>query len=384
MKILMTVHHVLDHDAGAPGVTLRLAEEFRRLGHETEVASFDNLPERLPAVAQGMLFPYLVAGRLARRGDKWDVVDASTGDAWLYSSGSRSSGKPLLVCRSHGLEHLAHERLLKEVKRGAQRLSWKYPLYHGGLRLWEVRRSLRNSDLILVLNREDYRYAVVRLGVAEDRIRLVRNGLPESFLGRTAAPYRVGSPLVIAQIGRYSALKGVAYGSQALSNVLRRYEHVRARLLGTMMPAESVLGDFHPDVRHRIDITPRYANEHLPGLLSECQIKLFPSLAEGFGIALIEAMACGLAPVTTATAGPSMIVVDHENGLLVPPGDSTALERALERLILDPDLLATLRRRALLDAQAYSWRRIAQEQVALFEEFRLKRLASATRRASLS
>jgi glycosyltransferase involved in cell wall biosynthesis len=382
MKILMTVHHALERNAGAPGVTLRLAEEFRRLGHEAEVASFDDLPVRLPAIAQAILFPYLVAGRVTREHDKWDVVDASTGDTWLYSSMPRMRGQPLLVCRSHGLEHLAHDQRLEEVRRGMHRLSWKYPLYHGGVRLWEVRRSVRNSDLILVLNKEDYRYAAARLAVAEEKIRVVQNGIPDNFLGQPFRPYykRSGLPLTIAQIGRYSAMKGVAYGSRALNNVLRRHEEVRVHLLGTMTSAATVLGDFYPDVRQRVEVTPHYLHEELPRLLSECQIKLFPTLTEGFGTALIEAMACGLAPVTTAAAGPRMIVVDHENGLLVPPGDSTALERALERLIVDPELLAALRRRALADAQAYSWRRIAREQLALFDEFRGKRFAKDERR----
>jgi glycosyltransferase involved in cell wall biosynthesis len=306
------------------------------------------------------------------------VVDASTGDAWLYGSLPRVSGQPLLVCRSHGLEHVAHDRLLEEVRRGAQRLSWKYPLYHGGLRLLEVRRSIRHSDLALVLNGQDYGYAVKRLAVPEEKIRLVQNGIPENFLGQTLRPTDPAT-LGIAQIGRYSAMKGVAYGSKALNNILQRHRHVRVHFLGTMVPPETVLRDFHPDVRERIAVTPRFVHENLPRLLAPCQIKFFPTLTEGFGVVLVEAMACGLAPVTTTAPGPRMIVLHEHNGLLVAPGDPAALEKAVNRLILDPVLLDRLRCRALADAQTYSWRTVAQRQIALFEEFRANARARSTK-----
>lgn len=373
MKILMTIHHRLEHSAGAPGVTLRLAEEFRQLGHETTVLSFDDLQLRRPERAQALMFPYLVARRVNRPADRWDVLDASSGDAWFYASVARQRrDRPLIVFRSHGLEHTAHERLVQEARRGAVKLSWKYPLYHGGFRLWEVTRSLRSADIVLLLNAADGAYVGRHLAVPSHKVRIVRNGVPESFLGQAL---QIASPgtnqsITIAQVGSYRAMKGIAYGSKALSNILRRHPHLRVRFLGTLAPAELVLRDFHADVRERIAVIPRFAHDELPALLAGCQIKFFPTLSEGFGLALVEAMACGLAPVTTATPGPSMIVVDGENGLLVPPADSAALEAALERLITDPALLAKLRKRALMDAQGYSWRRVAQEQLALYEEFR--------------
>lgn len=372
MKILMTIHHRLERNAGAAGVTLSLAEQFRKLGHETAIVSFDDLPNRLTEKVHRLLFPYLVAARMARERNRWDVLDASSGDAWICGSLLRRRGRPLIVCRSHGLEHVAHERLLEEVGIGAQKLSWKYPIYHGGLRLWEARKSLQDSDLVLLLNSEDCRYAVEKLRVPRRKIRIVQNGIPERFLEQAlrSVNFCNSDPLVIAQIGRYSWMKGVAYGSQALNNILRRYQHVQVHFMGTMVEAESVLRDFHPDVRDRIVVTPRFAHETLPTLLANCQVKFFPTLSEGFGLALIEAMACGLAPVTTAAPGPSMIVVHRQNGLIVPPADSNALEQALESLILDPDLLSRLRQRAFADAEAYSWAKVAERQVALFQEFR--------------
>ena len=68
------------------------------------------------------------------------------------------------------------------AKQGNIRLSWKYPLYHGGYRLWEVARSLRCADLALMLNQHDRDFAASNLKVDPAKLRVVRNGIPETLL----------------------------------------------------------------------------------------------------------------------------------------------------------------------------------------------------------
>ena len=83
-------------------------------------------------------------------------------------------------------------------------------------------------------------------------------------------------------------------------------------------------------------------------------------------MALVDAIACGLAPLTTP--GSMEIVRDGHNGILVPPRDSQAIEQALECLILDRPYLEQLRRNAYATAQHYSWERIARDNLAFYEE----------------
>ena len=66
LRIVLTIHHFLDRATGAPGITLALAEEYARLGHDVEVIGFDGLhlrDERLCRLA----FPAYVAARLQIR-----------------------------------------------------------------------------------------------------------------------------------------------------------------------------------------------------------------------------------------------------------------------------------------------------------------------------
>jgi glycosyltransferase involved in cell wall biosynthesis len=139
--------------------------------------------------------------------------------------------------------------------------------------------------------------------------------------------------------------------------------------LGTQAGEEVVRSDFDPELRDRVTVIPTFRRADLPSLLEDHQIKLFPTTFEGFSVSLVEAMACGLAPVTTATPGPLEIVRDGVNGLLVPPRRSDALASALDRLIEDAALLDRLRAAAHETAQRYTWERIGGETLALYREY---------------
>jgi glycosyltransferase involved in cell wall biosynthesis len=373
MKIILTIHHELDRNAGAPGVTWKLGQEYQKLGHEVQYYTFDNLPDKLSGRVKSIMFPGFVASQISALVKKQavDVVDASTGDAWIWAKMRRSSreNSPLLVTRSHGLEHSMYLENLEEARRGNLHLSWKYPLYHGGFRLWEVATSIRYADLVLLLNHPDAEYVVEKLGVNSEQTRIVANGIPEEFLNLPFEPMPKGedSAICIAQVGNYIVRKGIEYGAVALNGILARYPQVKVSFLGTGCSEAEVHADFEPAVRDRIRVISRYSHEALPDLLRGHHIKLFPTLSDGFGLALIEAMACGLAPVTTTTPGPMEIVSDGHNGILVPSRDSQAIEQALERLITDRPYLEKLRRNAYATAQKYSWHRIARDNLTLYE-----------------
>jgi len=82
--------------------------------------------------------------------------------------------------------------------------------------------------------------------------------------------------------------------------------------------------------------------EDVPRLLGELDLLVLPSLWEGFGLVLLEAMAAGR-PVVASAVGPiPEVVADGETGLLVPPEDPAALADAIVRVLLDADLAARL------------------------------------------
>lgn len=196
------------------------------------------------------------------------------------------------------------------------------------------------------------------------------NGVPEEFIGLPYEPTPLNENTVIriAQLSNYISRKGIYYGVPALNQILARYPQVMVSLIGTRCSEAEVYADFNPAVREQVKVIPRYNHETLPALLQGHHIKLLPTLAEGFSVALVDAMACGLAPVTTATPGPMEIVQDGKNGIFVAPRDTEAIVQASERLISDRPYLEQLRRTAHATAQHYSWDRIARDNLALYEE----------------
>ena len=103
------------------------------------------------------------------------------------------------------------------------------------------------------------------------------------------------------------------------------------------------------------------SDEEMPWFLALGDIFVLPSLLEGFGIPLVEAMACGL-PIVTTAAG-SIPEVAGDAALIVPPRDSAALADALRRLLQSPALRAELRERGLRRVRAHFAPEVIQAQV---------------------
>ena len=106
--------------------------------------------------------------------------------------------------------------------------------------------------------------------------------------------------------------------------------------------------------------------EEMPALYNAADLFVFPSLYEGFGLPVLEAMACGV-PVVASNVS-SIPEVAGDAALLVDPRDANALCDAMERILKDGDLRASLRERGLERAATFSWERAARETIEVYEE----------------
>jgi len=94
-----------------------------------------------------------------------------------------------------------------------------------------------------------------------------------------------------------------------------------------------------------------------------------PSLYEGFGLPVLEAMACGV-PVICSNAS-SLPEVAGEAAILFDPLDVEGMAAAMERVLGDEELRAELRARGLERARGFSWEKCARETLAVLEAVRL-------------
>jgi glycosyltransferase involved in cell wall biosynthesis len=123
-------------------------------------------------------------------------------------------------------------------------------------------------------------------------------------------------------------------------------------------------------VRHlRLDDNVHYLGyvdgADMPGLYSGADLLAFPSLYEGFGLPVLEAMACGTPVVTSSVS--ALPEVAGDAALLVDPKDVAGLAEAMERALADETLHADLRARGLQRAREFSWDKAARETVQVYE-----------------
>jgi len=114
---------------------------------------------------------------------------------------------------------------------------------------------------------------------------------------------------------------------------------------------------------HRLGFVP---DEDLTHLYRAASCFVFPSLGEGFGLPVLEAMACGT-PVITSNIS-SLPEVAGDAALLVDPYAVEAIARAIVSVITSPNLAAELAAKGCRQASRFSWEKVARETVAVYEE----------------
>ncbi len=156
-----------------------------------------------------------------------------------------------------------------------------------------------------------------------------------------SAPGVRNGTVVIGAAGRLVPIKGLIGLVQAIGRLNASGLALRLEIAGSG-PEQPALEREASRLRVQDRVAFLGGRENLQSTLAWWDIFVQPSLAEGFGIAALEAMAVGLPVVVSRVGGLPELVEDSRTGLLVPPGDPAALAQCLAGLARDPE-----RRRAL-------------------------------------
>jgi sugar transferase (PEP-CTERM/EpsH1 system associated) len=207
----------------------------------------------------------------------------------------------------------------------------------------------------VALSRAIEGYLTGPVGFAPRRVQRICNGVDtQRFAPATAVPeawpYRRSEHLVIGAVGRMQAVKDPL-------NLVDAFLRLRELCPGDWPRLRLVMlggGPLLEAARERLAQAGAAAQAWLPGnrsdvaaLLPQFDIFALPSQAEGISNTLLEAMACGCAPVATDVGGNPELVDDGVNGLLVRSQDGAALAAALARLVADPPLRQRLAQASL-------------------------------------
>lgn len=306
------------------------------------------LTHRLPALRPG-------AYRVARPPQ---AFTHRAGHAWeqlVLPADAARTRAPLLLCPAN-LAPLAGRRNVVVLHDAAALRSpgWYSPLYARVQARVLPQVAARAVHLVTVsqFSRDEI---VELLGVAADRISVIPGGIGEAFVpdadaAAARAAHGLSRPYVLT-VASATARKNLAALVPAAAALQR--QGVDVVVAGGSRPqfaAEAGLDGLR--------LLGHVDDAHLPGLYAGAEAFVLPSLHEGFGLTVLEAMACGT-PVLAARAGALPDTCGGAAHLVDPDADAVAA--ALPALLGDDAERARLREKGMARARTFSWARTAQE-----------------------
>jgi glycosyltransferase involved in cell wall biosynthesis len=238
-----------------------------------------------------------------------------------------------------------------------------------------TRRGVRHATHIIAVSAATKQDLIELLQVPEERITVVHHGYDrERYRPSTAAEvdavrhrYALERPYVLA-VGTLQSRKNHAGLVRALAHLLADGVDVdlvvpgaRGWLYESIFRTVRELG-----LETRVRFLGFVPDADLPALYSGAEVAALVSLYEGFGLPVLEAMACGT-PVVASNVS-ALPEVAGEAAVLVDPRDDDAIAAALVRCITDSALRRELDGRARAHLKAFSWERTARETLAVLRE----------------
>jgi glycosyltransferase involved in cell wall biosynthesis len=168
------------------------------------------------------------------------------------------------------------------------------------------------------------------------------------FSARTLAP--TAKPLTVGFIGALSQRKGARY----LLGALAALPKGSAKLIlytRTSVDRDLIRGFESVDV----EIRGGLSDTALAADIKRCDLVALPSIAEGFGLVILEAMACGVPVLCTTSTGGADFIAHRQNGLLIAPGSNAAIKQELEWALTHRDELFQLGQEARIEAEKHTW-----------------------------
>lgn len=236
-----------------------------------------------------------------------------------------------------------------------------------------ARTILNNADALIAVSENTRLDAIRILRIPPEKIHVIHSGIGEAFFAV--------KPALIERVRRrfgltrsYVLSVGAIEPRKNLDRLLDAYlglpddirQQYQLLISGPRgWQSGNLIARFHScgaDVRYLGYV----ADEDLPGLLAGATVFAYPSLYEGFGFPLAEAMAAGVPCLTSNVS--SLPEIADGAALTVDPRSSVEIGQALQRLLTSPALRQTLSAAARVRAEHFRWRRTARDSIEFFEQ----------------
>ncbi len=251
------------------------------------------------------------------------------------------------------------------------------PEHHKPLNRWYLNLTMplycRRATHIIAVSACTRRDLLTLYGLPPDKVTVIPEAADPRFRPQSsdivaAVRTRYGLP------ERYLLAVGTIEPRKNLTRLLRAFEALRAEQLTDALVIVGKRGWLYGDFFAALERSPArdavlfpgyVADEDLPAIYGGAQALAFPSLYEGFGLPVLEALACGT-PVVTANTS-AIPEAGGDAVLYCDPTDLEALTAALRHILRDATLREEMRARGLVQAARFSWERAAEETQAVYD-----------------
>lgn len=248
-----------------------------------------------------------------------------------------------------------------------------FPFWHRNYSRLFIPWTAKYASMILTISQQSKQDIVKQLNVAPDKV--VVTYLAASPRFRTISEREISEARERYGLDSFILTVGTLEPRKNLIRLLQAFALFRQRGFSHQLVHAGPRGWLFEDVlagvrRLGLDDSVRFLGrvplEDLVGLYNAASVFVYPSLYEGFGLPVLEAMACGC-PVITSNAS-SLPEVVGEAGIMVDPYNVQWLADAIQQVLEDTVLAQDIRQRGLERAKLFSWQRCARETLAVYHQ----------------
>ena len=366
MKILIAAPVPKRREGGVAGIVYGVGRGLEQRGHQVEYLFLGDLKNRpyIPRRFQDVEFAIELARFIHRDPSRFSVVNIHAPAGFAYGllrnlwPPTRKHG-PAYVMTLHGLEERRIHGMSREAKKGKSfHFNFKNRLWHRFYHMPRFYLSIKTADHALCVGREVWTILQLKYNLDPEQVSYSPTGVEERFFIEREYPLTASARLLFA--GTWLDQRGIFYLRDALRSLARRLPGLRLTIAGCGSDIEPIKNFFDPELRRLVEIISMVPSDQMPALFGQNEIFVFPSILEGTPLAVQEAMASGMAVITTETCGMVDLIEDNLNGLLIPTADSDALANAIWKLSQHPELRERLGRAAQATMRRFTWTRTVE------------------------
>lgn len=215
---------------------------------------------------------------------------------------------------------------------------------------WKLERKEKEivlADHIFVASSITKR-SLLKVGIKEEKVSVIPYGAPTEYFYPQSKPDQIFRALFV---GSLTPRKGIHYLLQAWQKL--KLPQSELLLVGSNPLPKNWFAPYENLVRY-VSCVPHYS---LKTYYNSASVFVFPSLVEGFGLVLLEAMACGIPIITTPNTGGPDVITNGVEGFIIPIRDVEALQEKLEWCYKHPQELAEMGKAARKKAEQLTWKR---------------------------